>query len=190
MTNTQREINYRPALSEQLQSVLTQTLSAYRRNFQTMAYLLTGTLLEAQNPGAKDFFCQIAKLFASDDWSAMDEFELNYKDDMLRLYRLRPFTDVEALTFWYQAIEKNIDELEKEVDTTDLTKLEKYYVTHFFKELKSPLRNPNLKVQPNRQKAYYEEHPTELRTSINQSYDYIEKDLQKVIDMFAISDQL
>ena len=186
-------VNYRPELAEQLQKAMEFALKLYGGNLRATYYKLVAAACKNGNDVPNEISALIneaAECF-KDEFNGIELFEENYADK-LKPYGIELVSTAHAANFVFEVYEPVFDLLKEDIDTESLTKSEKFMVENFFKRLKAPIHNPNIKIKDGETKCYYDK---KYHTNINferdlkMSVEYLQQNCQNTIEIFNTPDE-
>ena len=156
-----RKIYYRPYLAEKLEDILDKTIALYEEYTprSTFYALLSKAELKSGREENAEMLIEAGKYFKKDVTASSYEYYMaNLYPEIVKKFG-KDVADISesAAAGAVFPLYKQVIEAEKSaIDTTGLTKMEKYMIEDFFNKLLTPTRNPNIYAKEGQSKNYYD----------------------------------
>lgn len=213
MLKKNEEIHYRPTLADKLANILELLITLYNVNFRYMYYDMMARALVANEDNQNEFtepdfiekyaesnqkygelalfLSKVAICFKNEQY---EFFEEEYKKEMVKKYKVKVISEVEAANSVFEMYIPIIEELKSkllvEVEEPPLTKREKFLIDSFIQMATAPFRNPNIKIPDGYTQCWYDRHNTydDFKKDLKESVEWIRKNTAYILEMFRIQE--
>lgn len=188
MKREDRQIKYRPELSKKLQDALDFANKFYKINFKKCYYLILSSYYKEKDKKLSELLFKASECF-EDSLFGEENFYEYYEKTLRKDFGIEILSTARASYVIFNIYEDCFDKFLGKIDFDDLTKMEKFMVESFFRKLKAPMNNPNIKIPEGQVKCYYDRDiSSNYLRDLNFSLEYLNKECKNTIEIFSIPD--
>ena len=189
MKESERKINFRLELAEQLKTILYQANDLYEVNYQWMWYRLYADIFRDSIRELYEALMASAECHKG-HLSGIEEFELNYKD-ILEKHGIEICSEARAASYIFRVYEKIFQSQKEKVLQGTLTKAEQLQIKRFFTILIAPLKNPNIQIPEGKTKCLYDrDYRHSFSKDMKSSLEYINQECSQIIELFNTPEEM
>lgn len=190
MREEDKIINYRPDLAKLLNEDLNFAKDFYAKNFQEQYYKVRAILSKSiKDDTGIELFEKLASV--ADKPYVLDEVFAAHRAELRAYEEYELISDARAFYTICTLSKSTFDKLIEKHNLDELTKMEKYMVESFYKRLMTPMRNPNIEIQPGHVKCYYDQPGNYgcFKRDLESGVEYLSNDCERTIEIFNTPDE-